>query len=47
LYGLAVLTWLRFKQIAYQTAETVYQPKQQVLDDYLRKELTNPSLTLA
>jgi hypothetical protein len=47
LYGLAALTWLRFKRIAYQTAETVYQLKQQLLDDYLRKELTNPSLTFA
>ena len=45
--ALAALTWLRFKQEAYQTRKTVYQLKQQLLDDYLRKELTNPSLAFA
>ena len=42
--ALAALTWLRLKQVAYQTRKTVYQLKQQLLDDYLRKELANPSL---
>jgi hypothetical protein len=45
--ALAALTWLRFKQVAYQTRKTVYQLKQQLLDDYLRKELANPSLAFA
>jgi hypothetical protein len=45
--ALAALTWLRFKQLAYQTRKTVYQLKQQLLDDYLRKELANPSLAFA
>lgn len=45
--ALATLTWLRFKQLAYQTSKTVYQLKQGLLDDYLRNELRNPSLTFA
>jgi hypothetical protein len=45
--ALAALTWLRFKQVAYQTKKTVYQIKQQLLDNYLRKELAHPSLTFA
>ncbi len=34
--GLAALTWLGFKQLAYQTKKTVYQLKQGLLDAYLR-----------
>ncbi len=45
--ALAALTWLRFKQLAYQTRKTVYQLKQGLLDAYLRQELAKPSLTFA
>jgi len=45
--ALAALTWLRFKQWAYQTRKTVYQLKQQLLEHYLRKELAYPSLAFA
>ncbi|QMW03254.1 IS701 family transposase [Spirosoma foliorum] len=45
--GLAALTWLRFKQLAYQTKKTVYQLKQGLLDAYLRQELANPSVAFA
>lgn len=40
----AFLVWARLKQIAYQTAQTVYQIKQNLLKDYLAKELKNPSV---
>lgn len=45
--ALAALTWIRFKQIAYLTSKTVYQLKHQLLDDYLGKELANPTLVFA
>lgn len=38
----AMLVWVRLKQIAYQTGQTVYQIKQGLLDDYLTMELRNP-----
>jgi hypothetical protein len=40
----AFLVWARLKQIAYKTAQTVYQIKQNLLRDYLAKELKNPSV---
>jgi hypothetical protein len=40
----AFLVWARLKQIAYKTAQTVYQIKQNLLKDYLAKELKNPSV---
>lgn len=45
--ALAVLTWVRFKQLAYQAKKTVYQLKQGLLDEYMRQELTKPTLTFA
>ncbi|QMW05447.1 hypothetical protein H3H32_11425 [Spirosoma foliorum] len=45
--GLANLTWLRIKQLAYQTKKTVYQLKQGLLDSYLRQELVNPPVVFA
>lgn len=45
--ALAALTWVRFKQLAYQTKKTVYQLKQGLLDNYLRLELAAPSLCFA
>jgi hypothetical protein len=38
----AMLVWVRLKQIAYQTGQTVYQIKQGLLDDYLIEQLRNP-----
>ena len=40
----AFLVWARLKQIAHKTAKTVYQIKQNLLKDYLAKELKNPSV---
>jgi hypothetical protein len=38
----AMLVWVRLKQIAYQTGQTVYQIKHGLLDDYLIEQLRNP-----
>jgi hypothetical protein len=40
----AFLVWARLKQIAYKTASTVYQIKQNLLRDYLARELKNPTV---
>lgn len=40
----AFLVWARLKQLAYKTAQTVYQIKQNLLKDYLAKQLKNPSV---
>ncbi len=45
--ALALRTWTRLKRIAYQTTTTVYQLKQGLLDDYLRRELAQPTLHFA
>lgn len=44
---LATLTWVRFKELAYQTKKTVYQLKQGLLDDYMRQQLVKPTLAFA
>jgi len=38
----AMLVWVRLKQIACQTGQTVYQIKRGLLDDYLIEQLRNP-----
>ena len=43
----ASLVWLRLKELAYQLQTTVYQLKQGLLADYLRKQLTQPALKFA
>jgi Transposase DDE domain len=43
----ALLVWVRLKQLATQTARTVYQLKHGLLDDYLCQQLKNPSLTMS
>lgn len=43
----AFLVWARLKQIAYKTARTVYQIKQNLLRHYLTQELKNPSVMFA
>ncbi len=40
----AFLVWASLKQIAYQTATTVYQIKRNLLRCYLIQELKNPSV---
>ncbi len=45
--AVASLVWLRLKQVAYQTKKTVYQLKQQLIDDYLIQQLKQPSIPFA
>lgn len=45
--ALAVRTWTCLKRFAYQTKQTVYQLKQGLLDAYLRREMTQPTLAFA
>lgn len=42
----AILVWIRLKQLAHQTASTLYQLKQGLLDDYLRSQLRSPALRM-
>lgn len=42
----AFLVWVRLKQLAYTSGRTVYQLKQNLLDDYLCQQLRNPSLRM-
>jgi hypothetical protein len=45
--GCALLVWVRFKQLAAQTDQTVYQLKHGLLRDYLCQQLKSPSLSMA
>ncbi|MDG7050682.1 MAG: transposase [Nitrososphaerota archaeon] len=42
----AVLVWIRLKQIAYKTGETVYQIKKGLLRNYLIEQLKNPTVSM-
>jgi hypothetical protein len=42
----AILVWVRLKQIAHDTATTIYQLKQGLLDDYLRSQLRSPAIRM-
>jgi len=45
--ALAPRSWTCFKSLAKQTQPTVYQLKQGLLDDYMRRELAQPTLRFA
>jgi hypothetical protein len=45
--GCAWLVWVRLKQLAAQTGQTVYQLKHGLLDDYLCHQLKNPALIMS
>jgi hypothetical protein len=42
----AVLVWVRLANIARQTKRTLYQVKHEMLDDFLRRELKNPTVRM-
>jgi hypothetical protein len=42
----AILVWVKLKEIAYKTQQTVYQIKRNLLSDYLIAELKNPSVSM-
>ena len=41
----ATLVWTRLKSVAYTYAQTVYQLKRGLLDDYLRQQLIKPNIS--
>lgn len=43
----ALLVWVRLKELATQTGQTIYQLKHGLLSDYLIQQLKNPSLKMA
>ena len=43
----ALLVWLVFKELADQTAHTVYQLKHGLLSDYLKQQLRNPAIAFS
>jgi hypothetical protein len=45
--GCAVLVWVRLKQLAYQTGQTLYQIKHNLLDEYMVQQLKNPTVQMA
>ena len=44
--GCAMLVWLRLKQVAYATQQTIYQVKHGLLDEYLRQQLRSPTIQM-
>ena len=42
----AMLVWVRLKQVAYETGQTIYQVKHGMLSDYLRQQLRSPSVQM-
>jgi IS4 transposase len=40
----AILVWLRLKNLAYQTGQTIYQIKQNLLSNYLIQQLKRPDV---
>lgn len=44
--GCAILVWVRLKQVAHQTAQTIYQVKHGLLSDYLRQQLKSPTVKM-
>lgn len=43
----SMLVWLCFKELAYQTKQTVYQLKHNLLSDYLKQQLRNPAIAFS
>ena len=42
----AMLVWVRLKQVAYETGQSIYQVKYGMLSDYLRQQLRSPSVQM-
>lgn len=43
----AMLVWLRLKELAYKTGQTVYQLKYGLLSNYLIQQLKRPSIAMS
>jgi len=44
--GCAILVWVRLKQVACETNQTIYKVKHGLLADYLRQQLKSPTVTM-
>ena len=44
--GCAFLVWLGLESVAYQTGQTLYQVKEGLLSEYLRKQLQSPTVCM-
>ena len=44
--GCAMLVWVRLKQVAQETGQTIYRVKHGLLSDYLRQQLRSPSVRM-
>src|SRR4030066_2233904 len=44
--GCAILVWVRLKQVAQETQQTLYQVKHGLLSDYLHQQLRSPSIRM-
>lgn len=42
----AILVWVRLKQVAHETKQTVYQVKHGLLSDYMRQQLKSPAISM-
>ncbi len=42
----AMVVWVRLKQVAYETGQTIYQVKHGLLSDYLRQQLRSPAVQM-
>lgn len=42
----AMLVWIRLKQVAHETRQTIYQVKHGLLSEYLRQQLRSPSIQM-
>ena len=45
--GCAILVWIRLRQVAEETARTIYQVKHELLDDYMREQLRSPAVKMS
>jgi Transposase DDE domain len=44
--GCAILVWVRLKQVAWETKQTIYKVKRGLLSDYWRQQLKSPTVTM-
>jgi hypothetical protein len=44
--GCAILVWVRLKQVAEETARTIYRVKHDLLADYMRQQLRSPTVKM-
>ena len=42
----AILVWVRLKQVAWETGQTIYMVKKGLLSDYMRQQLRSPTVSM-